>query len=1283
VLTSDETDSAGDPAQQWTYTYFQDGDKKSAAQYVNATTTLTTSWTYDERGSVLSVTDPKQLTTSYTYNEVGQLADTVAPSITVTDPTTGSTSTVAPTTVTGYDTFGDPTQSEDANGDITVTGYDLDGRKTATTLPSYTPHGSSTAISATTAWTLDADGNVTKEVDADGNETDYTYDQLDDQLTKTDPAIDLSGTMTQGTWTYSYDLAGDQLTQDSPYGSLTHESYDDLGRAHSTWAYVYLTTSAESEVGTTTAYNPAGETASTVSTSGVTTSYTYDDLGQVKTQADTSLDTTQYSYDLNGDTTETILPDESIQKASYDAAGRETGSTDESPTGAVLRSTSATYDGDGNLLTSTNALQVTESYTYDADGNLIKQVEPTSATHSITTSYGYDADGNRTAYTDGNGNTSYSSYTPWGLPESTKAPATSAYTTAADSTSYVAYDGDGDTVDEYLPGGATITNTYDALGDLTGQSGTGADAATATRSFGYSLNQHLISSTVGGSTEDYDTNSLGELLTETGQAGSSSFTYNADGSPLTSTDASGTSTYSYDTDGRPVTDTDASTGTTLSYTYNQLSQPSTITYGTGGDSQNLTYDPLHRLSTDTLTTPGGSTVASVGYTYNNGDELTGQTTTGVVGAGSNSYQYDQAGRLTSWTTTPTSTGTSATTGYTYDDDGNRLTAGSTTYRYDARDELTSDGTATYSYTARGTLSGKTVTATNSTMAYSFDAYGQEATAGATSYTYDALGRDITSGSTTLAYSGEGNDVASDGTTTYSRDASGNITGENTPGTGATLTLTNAHTDIIGQFTATGATLTGSAGYDPWGNPVGTSTLTGTLGYQSEYTDPATSQVNMDARWYQPGTGSFNSADTMSNSPVGSSVNANQYTYGNDNPAWNTDPSGHFVPSTQWLEETEAANSVDDGDPVGWGTSLALAGIWGAYQIWGGGGSSSSSHRASSRAAADEDTGGCTSGLECETEAEAQTCTSGLECEAQAADEAAYLDSLPDAGSSTGSGGGSGGGGGGGGGWTGPTAAQLAAEAAAAAAAIRARAVRLTASIGHSTLTVHSAAVAASPSARINTELSLITAGSTQTFTSSDEQTDDIDCPTNGSVSYGLRDAENGNRATGVEACITPAMLGTGSGAKTKGVPGYRWAQSYATALGVSSAQFSVNACHLLGDQLGGKGVLANEATCGRSTNAARQDPTDPGRDGPMVAFENVVYAEVESGAHVLYTVRPEYLGNRTVPYAFVMEAASSVGGAQVDIVPNVIYSPNQSKWVNIGLSSCSSCANALPTPGVK
>ncbi|MER5918560.1 hypothetical protein ABT124_52255, partial [Streptomyces sp. NPDC001982] len=219
VLTSTQTDAAGDPAQKWTYTYDAAGDVLSSAQYVSSSLTLTTGATYDERGLEVTSTDAEQQVTHYTNDEAGRLTTTTSPAITVTTPGTGVTDTKYPLTIDGYDTFGDRTEAEDSNGHITATAYDRDGRKSATTLPSYN------GTLATTAWTYDAVGDVLSETDAKG-ETDYAYDQLGDLVKQTNSAIDISGTATQGAFTFSSDLAGDRLTETSPYGSVTHYSYD-------------------------------------------------------------------------------------------------------------------------------------------------------------------------------------------------------------------------------------------------------------------------------------------------------------------------------------------------------------------------------------------------------------------------------------------------------------------------------------------------------------------------------------------------------------------------------------------------------------------------------------------------------------------------------------------------------------------------------------------------------------------------------------------------------------------------------------------------------------------------------------------------------------------------------------------------------------------------------------------------------------------------------------------------------------------------------------------------
>ena len=79
---------------------------------------------------------------------------------------------------------------------------------------------------------------------------------------------------------------------------------------------------------------------------------------------------------------------------------------------------------------------------------LTSQTQPVSATSGITVRFGYDAAGNETAYTNGDGNTSLTSYNSLGLPETITEPHTAQYTTAANS---------------------VTTDSYDANGDLTGQ----------------------------------------------------------------------------------------------------------------------------------------------------------------------------------------------------------------------------------------------------------------------------------------------------------------------------------------------------------------------------------------------------------------------------------------------------------------------------------------------------------------------------------------------------------------------------------------------------------------------------------------------------------------------------------------------------------------------------------------------------------------------------------------------------------------------------------------------
>jgi RHS repeat-associated protein len=450
----------------------------------------------------------------------------------------------------------------------------------------------------------------------------------------------------------------------------------------------------------------------------------------------------------------------------------------------------------------------------------------------------------------------------------------------------VAYDADGRITSQTDPGGVTITGSYDVNGNLLSQNGSGADAPTAARTFGYDADGRMtsaktdaIGTTVAATNETFTYNDRGNLLTASGSAGTSSLGYTIDDLVNSRTDAAGTTSYSYDTADRLATLTDAATSTKLTYSYNTLNQVSQVAYGTGGNVRTYGYDALHRLSSDTLATSAKATIASIGYGYDLDGNLTSKTTTGFTNSATNTYTYDLANRLTAWTAGTT------TTNYSYDASGNRTQVGANVYTYDARDELTSDGQTSYSYTARGTLSQQ------GTTAISFDAFGQMATHGTQHYAYDAVGRTVSSGSDTFSYAGTSTSPSSDGHNTYTYDPTGTVIGIGTSGTGV-LALTDQHNDVVGQFISNGTTLSGSTSYDPLGNKQSGGTVAGKLGYQSGWTDPATSKVAMGARWYSPQSGQFASKDTAPPDPSHSPTSANPFSYVDGDPLTRLDPSGH-------------------------------------------------------------------------------------------------------------------------------------------------------------------------------------------------------------------------------------------------------------------------------------------------------------------------------------------------------------------------------------------------------
>ena len=137
---------------------------------------------------------------------------------------------------------------------------------------------------------------------------------------------------------------------------------------------------------------------------------------------------------------------------------------------------------------------------------------------------------------------------------------------AATSTTTDSYDADGDLTGQTLPGGVQLTDSYDPNGNLLSQSGTGASAPTATRTFSYDSDGRMLTAATGAAgtagtfgyqpatSESFSYDDRGLLLAAAGTAGASSFTYNASGQETSVTDPAGTSAYTYDSAGRLATD---------------------------------------------------------------------------------------------------------------------------------------------------------------------------------------------------------------------------------------------------------------------------------------------------------------------------------------------------------------------------------------------------------------------------------------------------------------------------------------------------------------------------------------------------------------------------------------------------------------------------------------------------------------------------------------------------------------------------------------------------------
>ena len=919
-------------AQNLTTTFGYDwaGNQTSQTDPAN----ITTSATYDAADQQLSSTDGRNHTTTNTYDGIGRLTRTTDP-LSRSVRSSNFTPLSKPQTVThnapdgtpllnqtiGYDNVGRVTSATDPNAHATTFTFDALGRETQMVEPVDATH------TLTTTFGYDAVGNQTRITDPNGNATIVTYNSWNLPESRIEPSTPAYPNASDRTWTTKYNANGLQTEVDEPGGVVQTASYNEAGwltgvngsgggapAATKTFGYDLdgrITSASHPASTVNLSYNDRGEVVNTTGGAG-SGSYAYDADGRMTSRTDPGGQSTTFTYDNAGN----------VATASGFAGGP---------------SQSFTYDN-ANQLTHTDygTGNISRDYTYDNLGRLSTDTVKTGAGATLASLvYGYDNNSNvateNTTGLSGAGTNTYSY--DW-------ANRLTSWTNPSNTVSNYTWDGNSNRLTS-----GTTSATYDARNRL--QSTSSANGVSDIHLTGAASNSiSTPDSAALSSTSEVDvrvkvamddwtpTNGaeLADKVRETGNQRSWDFWLEPNGTPMIKWSADGTNQLF----AHLLTAPGFIDGTThwIRFTLktNNGSGGRDIKFYTSSDG--TTWTQLGTTITQTGTTSVFDSTAPVELgAYNGVGNAAAKFFAGQVYNGINGTQVAnwQANTLNPSTPTPAT-----------DSAGNVWTINGTGWTTDLSG---SPVTTTYIYTPRGTEASKTVgtTTTNAT----FDALDRMTTFGTTSYTYDAFDRTASAGSTNFQYAGSEMEPSTAGSWTYYRNPDGSLRGAKNGSNPATALVANQHGDVVASLATNATSLATSTTYDPWGQIASTTgTNKPSVGYQGQYTDPTSNNVDAEARWYDPSTGNFLNRDAT-NLPATTSANINRDGYANANPVTGSDPTGRsdaIAIGGKALEacaRVAAACAAAGAAAVAWAPVAAVVGAVAAFgvamhSIFGGG-----------------------------------------------------------------------------------------------------------------------------------------------------------------------------------------------------------------------------------------------------------------------------------------------------------------------------------------------------------
>ncbi|WP_177229299.1 RHS repeat protein [Dyella sp. OK004] len=670
-----------------------------------------------------------------------------------------------------------------------------------------------------------------------------------------------------------------------------------------------------SDAVTQIAYDPTGNVSKVTDPDGVFVSYTYDAAHRLTDITDALGNRIHYTLDAAGNKTkeETFDTGGTLRRSlarTYNTLGQLTGIKDGLSRTVFDASFTDSYDANGNLVRSADALGIQRKQGYDGLNRLVSTLDNYNGTDTATQNtqsvFAYDARDQLLGVGDPDGlNTTYD-YDGLGNATAVHSPDT--------GTTQVVYDAAGNRTQTTDAKGTVSTSTYDALNRLTAVS-----YADTTLNVAYHYDESDTVTGCVGSTP------VGRLTRVIETAVSTVYCYDARGNVTLKRQGQSTqidvTQYSYTLADRLSSVINPST-TTTRYTRDGAGRVTTVTVTPPGTSagnvvSNITYLPFGPITSYTL--GNGQTVtrsydANYALTDVVSPALNLHFARGAMGnptalgnaSGANpaieTYSYDALYRLTGVTGPNNESYTYSKTGDRLSKTASGLATGSYGYQ-SGMHWLTSIGSDARTYDANGNTTGNATG--GETFGYGYNGHNRMTVVqrnGQTVaiYSYNAIGQRITKNVTfpqaisqRFAYDENSQLIGEYGTTNRDYIWLGTLPIAVVDINSTTSTVNYIHADEFGTPRA----ITDSTGASLWqwsyqGNPFGEQQPTSSGGYvfnlrlPGQYYDAESKLANWGFRSYDAATGRSPQSD-----PTGLGGGLSTYAYVANTPLTGIDPLG--------------------------------------------------------------------------------------------------------------------------------------------------------------------------------------------------------------------------------------------------------------------------------------------------------------------------------------------------------------------------------------------------------